>query len=232
MYGRWAALASLTLLSCDPYGFKLVSISPIYGWVDGCTDVTVSGHGFDDDITVTIGGTALANLTLPDADANPLDVGYLVRGQTPAGSAGGTFATVSVTSGGETSELVDAFYYETCWYGAYPESADPTEGVTSGATISLSGCNLTAGSVQVRVGTSSNIDLTSVCGSAQATFTAPAVADGCHYLSFYDSAGTELFPASGCDVSLDCSTDQSVTADTGVTDPCSGVPTLTYGGGR
>jgi hypothetical protein len=234
MFPRWGALSALCLLSCNPLGFRAVSISPIYGWVDGCTEVKVSGHGFDDNITVTIGGAALEGLTLPDPAEAPLDVGFLVTGRTPPGSAGGTYATVTVQSGGESSEIVDGFYYETCWYGAYAESASPSEGVAAGTEIALSGCNLAAGSVQVRVGASDPVDLSEVCHSAQASFIAPSMPDGCHYLSFTDAGGKRLFPDAACDTSLDCTVDQSSgdSADTGATDPCAGAPTLTYGGAR
>lgn len=228
------------LQSCNVPDFRVVSIRPIYGWVDGCTPVSIGGSGFGSDVSVTVGGKALENLTYPDAETAPLDVGYEVYGTTPAADAAG-YADVILTSGGQTGEVnasdtVGAFYYAACPLTAYPESADPSTGVAAGSTVTLSGCNLSA-DYQVRVGPSAAVPVTTVCKTATVSFSAPEIqSNGLDYSSGYiiailDASGNQIFPdpASGCDTTLPV--ESNVVVDTGGEyNLCDGVPTVTYGG--
>lgn len=221
--------APLAFLSCQGrVGFDAVSVRPIYGWADGCTPVSIGGHGFGSDVAVTIGGKALEGATLPATDS--LDYGYQVTGTTPPAEQAG-YAEVVVTTGGESAAVFGDFYYEACPLAAYPESISPSDGVTSGATIQLDGCSLQA-DYQVKVGTANPVPLTSLCSTASVSFSAPALADGTYYVAIVDSAGAAVFPdaASGCDTTAAVGSGV-VTTDTGSYDLCDGVPTLTYGGG-
>lgn len=220
-----SAMALPALMSCNKVGFGAVSIRPIYGWQDGCTAVSIGGHGFGSDVTVTIGGKPLENVTLPtEADA-PLDVGYEVYGTTPPGDASG-YAEVVVSTGGNTESVFGDFYYEACPLPAYPESLSQTDGVTAGTAIQIDGCNLVAGA-QVKVGTADPVALSSVCHTASASFSAPALADGTYLIAILDADGNELYPANGCDTTGLTPDD---TADTGP-DACADVWSITYGGG-
>lgn len=217
------ASAALGVTSCSNLPLDAVSIRPIYGWVDGCTDVKVSGHGFDDDISVKLGGQALEGLTLPDPEANPLDVGYVVYGVTPPASEAG-YADLEVTSGGETDTVKDAFYYVACPADPYVEAAS-TDTAAAGDTIVLSGCNLDASAYQVQVG-GETVALSSECGTATVSFTAPDLDDGCYYVHMVDASGNVL---DGCGADTCGGYD---TGDTGAAMACDGLPTLTYGGAR
>jgi len=226
--------APLGLLSCNKVGFDAVSIRPIYGWVDGCTAVSVGGHGFGDDVKVTIGGTDLVNQTLPDKES--LDYGYEVTGATPAGAQPG-YAEVKVTSGGQEAVVFGDFYYEACPLSAYPESTSPDSGLSAGTTVTMTGCNL-MGDYQIKVGTANPVSVSSACSTAQITFSAPdlpANSDsnypGGYYVAILDSAGNQLLPdpASGCDTTQAVGS-AVITSDTGEYDPCSGVPIVSYGG--
>jgi hypothetical protein len=62
--------------------------------------------------------------------------------------------------------------------------------------------------------------VTSVCGSAEVSFTAPDLADGTYYVLIVDSAGDQVYPGA-CD--------PGDTADTGGS--CGAALTVTYGGG-
>ena len=55
-------LTLLSLIGCNDPGFDGISIRPTYGWTDGCTDVKVSGHGFDDGVTATLARSGCQNL--------------------------------------------------------------------------------------------------------------------------------------------------------------------------
>jgi hypothetical protein len=212
------ALLPIVLGSCDPITFGAVSIRPIYGWVDGCSEVKVSGHKFGDDVTGAVAGEPFTNIVLPTKE---LDKGFFFTATMPAGATNG-FAEVSVTSGGETSTIPDAYYYVTCPAAIYPETAAPTEGVTAGTVVTLTGCNLDATLYRVQVGAAEPVAMTSVCGTGIATFTAPdlpALPDGAGYaVSFVDANGVLVYPQI-CD-----------TADTAT--PCDIVHTLVYGGAR
>ena len=231
------------LFSCNVPDFRVASIRPIYGWVDGCTPVSIGGAGFSEDasqVSVTVGGKALENLSLPDAETAPLDVGYEIYGTTPPADAAG-YASVEVSSGSDKGTLnpndpAGPFYYAACPMTAYPESASPSSGVTSGATITLGGCNL-SDSYQVRVGPAQPVALTKVCSTATVTFAAPSLQDnsdtnypGGYYVAILDASGSQIFPdpASGCDTTLSAA--ENTVVDTGgETNLCDGVPTLSYG---
>lgn len=217
----------------------LVLIKPNYAYEDGCVDVTVSGHGFGDDVQVTVGGAPLENLTLPDPNEAPLDVGFVVYGTVPAGTPGpaevtmttaGVEDTLGVTSDGEVATTAGAFYYVACPAPYYVEYYEPAE-VSDDTSVFLQGCGIdTSGHVQVGPAPD-QLAMTSVCGTAQATFDAPANAPGTWYVGFFDSAGTQVYPDPACDITQPPGTGVD-TGDTGFVDPCSGALTLTYGGAR
>lgn len=217
------------LAGCKMPAFDVVLIRPIYGWEDGCTPVTITGRGFGEDVSASFGSAPLESPSLPDAATHPLDVGYAIYGLSPAG-AGGTYADVSVTTGGQTASITKAFRYVACPAPAYVEGAS-AGAVAAGDSVSLYGCALDSAANRARVG-GQDIPLSAECRTAQVSFTAPSLPDGAYYISVVDAQGVELFPASGCDVTLDPSVDQSVSYDTAVYDPCAAVPVLVYGGAK
>ncbi len=223
----------LGLLSCNKVGFDAISIRPIYGWVDGCTAVSIGGSGFGDDVQVTIGGTALVGQTIPAATnedgTTNLDYGYQVTGTTPPGAQPG-YAEVKVTTGGQEATVFGDFYYEACPLSAYPESVSPDTGLASGTSVTMDGCNL-MGDYQVKVGTAQPVSVSSLCSTASVSFSAPDLPAGEYYVAILDGSGNQLLPdpASGCDTTAAVGSGV-VTTDTGSYDLCSGVPTVTYGG--
>jgi len=222
---------SLLHSGCSDLPPNVVSISPTYGWEDGCQQVKVSGHGFTEDVEITVGGEPLANLTQPNPDENPLDVGFVVYGTTPSGQNG--FADVAMDADGLTDQSVDAFYYVACPSSPYIEGAEPSSDLIGGEAITLEGCSIDPGAVSVRVGASADISLTSVCGTASAYFSAPALEDGYWYAGFFDSNGDQVAPSVDCDI-----TQEADPPDTGyyqayypdTADPCYGALILNYGG--
>jgi len=236
----WAlsALPLVLLASCDLVGYDAVSIRPNYGWDDGCTDVKISGHGFAADVSATIGGAPVDNIVLPD-ESDELNYGFYFHARTPAyeiPASDGTeefapnYASVVVTSDGEDSEITNAFYYVACPGDPYVEAMVPSEGVSNGDTILLAGCNVKDSyKIEIRdpagVVQAVQADLTSVCGEAHASFTAPDLADGTYEVYFMNAAGdTQIWPGEDCDAD---------TADTAFTAAfCPSDLTITYGGGE
>ena len=233
------AVIPTTLLSCGINDFQAMSIRPIYGYVDGCTAVEIGGRNFGDDVSVTIGGKALQDQSLPDAATEELLVGFEVRGTTPPGDAVG-YASVVVSTGGEEMEVWGGkdpqgedrgiFYYEACPADPNIEAIGPLEGLSAGDTVAMTGCNL-KDSYTVRVGTADAVSIQSDCSSAQTHIDAPSLDDGTYYIAILDGSGNELYPANGCDTTQPFGSGSGDTADTGG-DPCDAVLTFTYGGGR
>src|SRR5687767_3612894 len=86
-------------LACEEnLGFDAVSLYPTHGYVDGCTNVRMGGHGFTSDFSATIGGNPVTDIT--DPVDFPLDDGFEKYGVTPAGEQG--FADYKATDSGES----------------------------------------------------------------------------------------------------------------------------------
>lgn len=215
-----APVLATLLASCNTPGFDAVSISPIYGWTGGCNTVRVSGHGFAEDATVTVGAVDLPIA----ARGEGIDAGYWVEGALPADpvrTAG--YATVAVHSAGQTSTLPDAYYFVACPQNGNLESLD-TETAVGGQAVAMRGCSLGADltvRLTLRDGDGADavqVPVTPTCGSTDATFTAPTLADGLYDVALVDTAGDVVFPP------YPCPADPADTA--GALLWC---PTLTYG---
>jgi hypothetical protein len=214
---------ALTPLSCAPQGFAFVSIHPTWAYPDGCRTVTLSGHGFGDSVTATIGGAEVESVAAPERE---LDQGFLVTGVVPANSSGvaGPVA-VTLKTGGDSATLEDAFYFLDCPSAGYVETVDLSTGLLGGETITLDGCGLDASALQVQItqdteagsAVAATAPLTSTCRTTTAAFIAPTLPAGSYHLTIADMSGNQVFPAP-CD-----------TADTGLS--CLGVE-LTYGGAQ
>lgn len=190
----------IAVSSCNTAGFAAVSISPIYGWTGGCNTVRVSGHGFAEDATVTVG-----NVELPiTARGEGIDAGYWVEGALPADAASAAgYATVTVHSAQQSDSLPDAYYFVACPADGNLESLD-TETAAGGQTVAMQGCGLSADlSVRLTLRGGSGADavqvpVTPTCGSTQAGFSAPSMADGLYDLALVDTAGDVVFPPYPC----------------------------------
>ncbi|MBW1877280.1 MAG: hypothetical protein JRJ84_02865 [Deltaproteobacteria bacterium] len=208
---RLWSLVIIMLVGCNNAGYRAVSIRPSAGWIDGCTDVRISGHGFGDEVSATVGGAEVMNITRPTGEiqGDP-DSEFYFFASTPAGDAPGDVA-VFVTSDGDEDEIPQGFYYLACWGDPYIDSMSPDEGVASGDAISLRGCNIDADTYSITVtdptGTTADQDvaLTEDCLTAYASFTAPSVPDGTYYV-LIKSGDTVLHPATGWPCQADSAT--------------------------
>ncbi len=212
-------LALLLLGACNDAGYALVSISPIYGWTDGCGSITLSGHGFGKELAASIGEAGITGLTTPDdADA----VGYQVYGVVPAGAKG--LADVSLRSDGVESKLTgtSGYYYVECPGPGTVDTVSPTTGLAAGSLVTVSGCGLDAAAITVRlvdaaeVPVAADVPLVSMCGTGAASFEAPALPDGTYYVELVDVAtqavlaGAPCGPVDSADTASSC-TDHTLT---------------------
>lgn len=168
----WGSLAGLAGCSLDP---AFVQILPDYGYVDGCTDVQLSGHDLGETATATIGGEDLPIVPAEYDDSLQdwaQDVGFEYFGQTPpapGGAAGFTDVTMNVD--GVELTIPEAFYYRACPYPSqvdtyYATHADgsvdgtsSTPDMAEGETINVIGCGLSS-DITVRIMTLVNVTTT------------------------------------------------------------------------
>lgn len=272
-----AILLPLAVAGCGNVGFDAVSVRPIYGWVDGCNQVKVAGHGFGDDLTIKLSGPTFAynaegeyaataeadretievtEWTAPDPNSgerlDALNAGFMVWATMPQSSGPGVYDLI-VGSGGEEDIVPNAYYFEACYGGGAPyvEAIIPSEGLAGGTSMAMVGCGIDADAFDLRidfafagVDEAGNVlgaplesasdagDITSVCRTAEATVSAPEMADGTYIASFYE-AGTSNAAVPGCWEAAD-------TGDTGGGDTgggetvwhCDPSLILTYGGGE
>jgi hypothetical protein len=99
------SIGSATLASAYSFGGpppRLVSIEPVTGPVTGGVPVTVHGDSFTSDVLILVGGNALEDLVLEDAQT--------ITGVLPAAPQGGA-VDVILEQGTDTATLTDAFEY-------------------------------------------------------------------------------------------------------------------------
>jgi hypothetical protein len=184
--------------ACNDAGFAVVSISPIYGFEDGCTEVKVSGHGFAEGAKATLDGYELDNIAYPDTSTKPLDLGFVLYGRTPSHEPG--FVDLIVFNPDETwSRVRKAFYYVACPGSPHVETVSPRTDVRSQDVIVLDGCSLDSNDLFVTVGDSEPLPLSPSCGSARVTFMAPTLPAGAYALRLLDGGGHEVWPLADCD---------------------------------
>ena len=208
-------------LACeDRLGFDAVSLFPTYGYVDGCTNIRMGGHGFTEDFSATIGGNPVTNITDPDPEVDPLDQGFEKYGVTPAGGPG--FADYKATDSGESVTVTNAFYYIACPGAPWVDAVSYADG-----DVTISGCGLDAASLDaylvLKGGDPTKVkpftDVSSVCGTATVSFGTPGT-PGVYELYLSVDGGTTFIPDPTC---------VEDTADTAVT--CASAPIVTIKGG-
>ncbi len=228
-------LGALLLAGCNKVPFDAVTIRPTYGWQDGCTSVKISGASLGDSISATIGGTAVTDIERPEDEE---DRTFFFFAVTPPNAEVGV-QDVTVTSDGKTDTITGTggFYYVACPAAPEIEAFAPTEGLTAGATISMSGCNIDTAALSVRVidATGAEVataDLTSDCGTAYASFAAPDLADGTYMVLIVDGDGTVVHPATGDPIVCAASGDDPDSGDSAAPEPpvCDPAIEITYGG--
>jgi hypothetical protein len=209
-------------LACeDSLGFDAVSLFPTQGWEDGCTNVQMGGHGFTDDFSATLDGNPITNITDPDPQEDPLDVGFEKYGVTPPGEHG--FADYEAKDGDESSKVTNAFFYLACPAAPYVEHVEAADG-----TITISGCGFDAANTTAYLPTKGMLpdpklefQLDAVCGTAIVSLTPGAGAPpGVYELYLSVDGGKTFIPDPAC---------KEDTADTAVT--CPPAPIVSIKGG-
>lgn len=217
----WMALVPI-LASCNTPPFNVVSVKPIYGWVDGCTEVRVSGSGFADDATVAFGGVEVPVTSRGEG----IDAGYWLGAvMPPAASGTNGYVDVTVNSAGASDTVPGAFYYVACPMLGNVEVVDPAD-VSAGTSVSVWGCGLDTTQLRVKLSdpmgklpASEPLPLSPDCSTAQAHFTAPSMPSGTYDVLLVDSSEAIVYPPDyGC-------VPDSATA-------CYPVFTVTYGGAK
>lgn len=220
---HWHLGLLLVSAGCNKAGYEAVAIRPISGWLDGCATVEITGHGFGDEISASIGSNEVTDITRPDDEEERT---FSFFATVPAGDAVGA-TDVLVTSDGKESTIAGGYYYLECPAPGTIDGLAPEEGVAAGDTVSIAGCGLDASTMEVVIYDPAGVvadvtaTLTSDCGTAFVSFTAPALADGEYEILVRDSTThAVLNPVTGDP--RECPIDTSA--------PCDAAHTITYGG--
>lgn len=140
----WGTIAGFAACLIRP---TLVSITPDYGYADGCVDVLVQGHHLGTNATAHIGDAEFLELLPaeedPDRPEHAQDVGFLYTGLVPASPSGeaGWFDVV-VTIDGEELKIRDGWYYRSCPGSLVVDAFTVPDPATVGSQLTFVGCNL------------------------------------------------------------------------------------------
>jgi hypothetical protein len=179
--GQTGSLANAFTYASPTSPPTVSGVSPNSGSTAGATAVTITGTNFATGATVTFGGAAVTNVVVVS--------GTQITATTPAGSAGAV--TVTVTVGGQTGSLANAFTYASPTSPPTVSGVSPNSGSTGGGTaVTIAGTNFAAGAAVTFGGTAatnvavvSGTEITAMtpAGSAEAvtvTVTNPGAQSG------------------------------------------------------
>jgi hypothetical protein len=199
----WSLVAGFTACLLKP---TLATVTPSYGYVDGCQAVLLQGHHLGENATARIGDVPLLNLEPavrdPKVPEHAQDVGFKYYGVTPPAPNGkdGWYDVVLEVEGEELT-IREGWYYRPCpatfVVDAYTVPAD----ADVGATLSFEGCGL-GGNVTLQFLDASqtpvgSADLVSDCSTAQVHADVPALPAGDYTMQLLATDGT-AFPLQSC----------------------------------
>ncbi|MEN0067834.1 MAG: hypothetical protein AAGA48_37240 [Myxococcota bacterium] len=144
--------ASLLLVGCEAIP-DFVSITPQFGYVDGCTPVTLQGSNLGTEATASVGGPNVGQTDIPiqpaefdpDLPDHAQDIGFRYEGVMPISvrpDDGSGWQDISMTIDEQSMTLLHAWYYLACPASfdvdrsAIPEIASP------GDVFRFGGCGL------------------------------------------------------------------------------------------
>ncbi len=189
-----AVLPLIPVLGCGER-LNAVSIRPIYGWVDGCNSVMLSGSGFGADVVAEIGGNRMADIaTTTDSE----DVGYEFTATAPSATEPG-YANVTVYSGGKEDTITGsgAYYYVACPASPHVDGLGATTAAI-GTTVTISGCGFDARRMRVQLESIDGATRSEIltpetrCGTASIDFVVPSVLMGSYSVVILDLDGNLL----------------------------------------
>lgn len=209
----WSLLAGFAACLIRP---TLVSITPDYGYADGCFEVVIQGHDLGTDAKAFIGKDEFLSLAAAEEDPkvpeHAQDVGFKYYGTVPPSPSGeaGWFDVVLQVDG-EDLTISDGLYYRSCPGSFVVDGITVPETAVAGDAISIVGCQLD-GEVTVRFLDAGGVEagaapLVSDCSTAQVHADIPAMPAGDYTVQLVHDDGTvyvgDCFADSG-DTGLTC----------------------------
>ncbi len=209
----WSSVAGFTACLLQP---TLATITPDYGYADGCDTVIVQGHHLGTNATARIGSAEFLSLTAwedsmtdRDQDGEPdkippqgTDVGFKYIGVVPPSpDAAPGWYDVVVTVDGEELTINDGWYYRSCPGPIVVDAYDIPAEATQGDTLSFEGCNLNADTTEVQFVDAATLEVTSAalvsdCSSRFVHADVPNLAAGVYNVQL--SNGTDVLPLQVC----------------------------------
>ncbi len=192
----WGSVAGFTACLNQP---TLVSVTPDYGYVDGCIDVVVQGHHLGSEASAKVGDDAFLELAAaeedPDRPEHAQDVGFLFTGRvppSPSGEAG--WFDVTVTVDGEDLVLRDGFYFRSCPGSFVVDVADVPDQAVPGDLLRFVGCELDEDvTVEFRDAYDVVVEVASVvsdCSTARVHAVVPTLLPGVYRVQLAHADGT------------------------------------------
>lgn len=203
----WSSVAGFTACLLQP---TLATITPDYGYADGCQSVLIQGHHLGENATAKLvgpGGSAdfidLAPAERdPSVDEHAQDVGFKYFGTVPASPDGASgWYDMVLTVEGEELVINDGWYFRSCPGAIVVDAYDIPADAGVGTTLSFQGCNLTT-DTEVQFVDAVTLDvidsaaMISDCSSAFTHVEVPNLAAGVYNVQL--SNGTDVLPLQVC----------------------------------
>jgi len=196
----WGGVAGLTACLIRP---TFVSITPDFGYADGCIDVVVQGSNLGSTATARVGSDEFLALDPLEDDpalkrpehASDVGFGYTgMVGASPSGEPG--WFDVTITLDGEDMTLNDGFYFGPCPASFILDQINVPETAAPGDPLSFVGCGL-GDDVTIQFiedsGAGALADtapLVSDCSTARVHADVPALAPGSYEVQVLHTDGT------------------------------------------
>ncbi len=199
------------LAACGLNPFDVVLVSPIYGYVDGCTEVAVTGRGFSEDVRARLGLQPALGAVLPAPGA--LERGFRFDILTPPNGNVGP-VDLTVIDGEHIQTLSEAFHYVPC-PAAFTVDGLSAYDAPANTRVSIYGCSLSTADVVVHLTNEDPavppVDLvpSPVCGTATIDFGVPNL-PGTWTLTLQNRDGDPIWPAPCVEITTDSGTNCDV----------------------
>lgn len=243
---RQAWFAVILLAACDTEP-DFVSITPQYGYADGCTPVTLQGSNLGEAAKAFVGGPNVDDAEIPVTPAetddslpdHAQDVGFVYYGSMPVSPRDGDgtgWQDITMEVDGISMTLTQAWYYLPC-PGTFDieDASYPEKGAAAGDEFTFRGCGLTK-DVEMVVYDAKEAEVGRValsgdafCPTGMASAALPDLAAGDYTFKLMDPKGT-VYESSDCvDITTPTKTKKGGTTKTVIGEACAGFP-FTVGG--
>lgn len=192
----WSLVAGFTACLLKP---TLATITPSYGYVDGCQAILIQGHHLGENASARIGSEPIADLTPaqrdPNVPAHAQDVGFKYFGTTPPAPDGKDgWYDVVMTVDGEDLVIREGWYYRPCPATFAVDTYTVPADAGIGSTLYFEGCglggNVTLEFLDAALAPVASANLVSDCSTAEVHADVPVLPSGDYTMQLVATDGT------------------------------------------